>query len=168
MLDGTGSTDSDGQPLSYSWSILTKPAGSVATLIGPTTPKPSFQADLPGNYVIQLIVNDGFLNSAPATVTISTNDVPPIANPGPNQTVTAGATVQLDGTGSADAVNHSLTYRWAILSQPSGGTATLSSSTAAKPTFVAALAGLYVIQLIVNDGYVNSAPVTMTVTARPP
>ena len=167
MLDGTGSTDSDGQPLSYSWSILTKPAGSVATLIGPTTPKPSFQADLPGNYVIQLIANDGFLNSAPATVTISTNDVPPIANPGPNQTVTAGATVQLDGTGSADAVNHSLTYSWAILSQPSGGTATLSSSTAAKPTFVAALAGLYVIQLIVNDGYVNSAPVTMTVTANP-
>ena len=165
-LNGTGSTDSDGHPLTFSWSLLTKPAGSIAALVSPNSAQPTFQADLPGDYVVQLMVNDGFLNSAPANVTISTNDVPPVANPGPNQTVSVGATVQLDGTGSTDSVNHPLTYQWSILSQPNGGTAALSSTTAAKPTFVANAAGLYVVQLIVNDGYVDSQPATMTVTAN--
>jgi hypothetical protein len=96
-LDGTGSTDSDGQSLTYSWSILSKPAGSNAVLTSATQSKPSLQVDLPGDYVVQLIVNDGFLSSAPATVTISTNDVPPVANPGANQTVIAGSLVQLAG-----------------------------------------------------------------------
>jgi RHS repeat-associated protein len=165
-LDGSASTDSDGQPLTYSWTMTSKPTGSTAALVSPTAAKPSFFADLPGNYVIQLIVNDGFLNSAPATVTISTNDVPPIANPGPPQTVNVGATVQLDGTGSTDSDAKPLTFTWAILSQPSGGTAALSSTTAAKPTFVPNVAGLYVVQLIVNDGYLNSQPVTTTVTVN--
>ncbi len=166
-LDGTHSTDSDGQPLSYSWSMTTKPSSSNAALVSANSAKPSFQADLPGTYVVQLIVNDGFLNSQPATVTISTNDVAPIANPGLNQTVTAVATVQLDGTGSTDSDSQPLTYKWAILSQPSGGTATLSSATAAKPTFVANVAGTYVVQLIVNDGFLNSQPATVTITANP-
>jgi len=167
-LDGSQSTDSDGQPLTYSWSMTTKPSGSNATLVSPTSPKPSFRADLPGTYVIQLIVNDGFLSSQPATVTISTNDVAPVANPGTNQTVTAGDTVQLDGTGSTDSDSEPVTYRWAILSQPSGAGATLSSTTAPKPTFVASLAGTYVVQLIVNDGFLDSQPATVTMTANPP
>jgi RHS repeat-associated protein len=166
-LDGTGSTDSDAQPLTYSWSLLTKPAGSVAVLSAANTSQPTFQADLPGDYVIQLIVNDGYLFSAPATVTVSTNDVPPVANPGPDQTLVAGTTVQLDGTASTDSVNHALTYQWAILSQPTGGTAALSDASVSKPTFVADIAGLYVVQLIVNDGYVDSQPATMRVTATP-
>jgi RHS repeat-associated protein len=166
-LDGSASTDSDGQPLGYSWTMTTKPAGSSVALVSPATAKPTFFADLPGTYVIQLIVNDGFLNSLPASVTISTNDVPPVANPGPNQTVNVGATVQLDGTGSTDSDTKPLTYTWAVLSQPPSGTAALSSPTAAKPTFVPNVAGLYVVQLIVNDGFLNSPPATTTITANP-
>jgi len=165
-LNGSGSTDSDGLQLSYQWALLTVPAGSNAALTSTSSASTSFTADVPGNYVVQLIVNDGFLSSPPATLTISTSDVPPIANPGPNQTVSVGAAVQLDGTGSTDSDHQPLTYRWAILSQPSAGNATLSNATVAKPTFVAALAGLYVVQLIVNDGFLDSSPVTMTVTAQ--
>ena len=36
---------------------------------------------------------------------------------------------------------------------------------AAQPTFVAALAGLYVLQLIVNDGFEDSAADTVAITA---
>jgi hypothetical protein len=166
-LDGSASTDSDGKPLTYQWSLLTKPAGSAATLATPTAVNPYFTADKAGSYVAQLIVNDGFLSSQPSTVTISTLNSKPVANPGPAQTVTAGATVHLDGSGSSDADGDPLTYRWAILSQPTGGTATLSSTTAVNPTFVAGLAGTYVVQLIVNDGKVDSDPKTTTITANP-
>lgn len=167
-LNGSASSDSDGLALNYNWSLLTKPAGSNAALTSPNAVKPTFTPDLPGTYVVQLIVNDGFLSSQPVTVTISTNDVAPVANPGANQTVSVVSTVQLDGTGSTEAISNTLTYTWAILSQPSSATATLSSVTASRPTFVPNLPGLYVVQLIVNDGYLNSQPATMTVTANLP
>jgi len=167
-MDGTASTDSDGQSLTYNWSLLAKPAASSALLGGATSPNPSLQVDVSGDYVVQLIVNDGFLNSSPATLAISSSDVPPIANPGPNQTVAIGTTVTLNGTGSTASNNHALTYKWAILSQPNGSLASLSSKTASKPTFAPQFAGLYVLQLIVNDDWLDSRPATMTVTANPP
>src|SRR5580700_1404562 len=167
-LTGSDSTDSDNQPLTYQWSLLSKPAGSMATLSQPTSETPNFTPDLSGNYVVQLIVNDGFLSSTPATVVISTIYIPPVANPGSNQTVTAGATVQLSGAASTDTNGSPLTYSWAILSQPNGGTAVLSSAALVNPTFVANLVGMDVVQLIVNDGTSNSQPVTLTITATPP
>ena len=167
-LDGSGSTDSDNKPLTYQWALLSAPAGSTAALAQPTSPNPYFTADLAGNYVAQLIVNDGFLSGLPSTVTISTSHSVPVANPGPNQTVIVGATVQLSGDASSDVDGYPLTYRWAILSQPTGGTAVLSNSTVADPTFVANAVGTYVAQLIVNDGVFDSPPATVTITANPP
>jgi len=166
-LTGNASTDSDNHPLTYQWSLLNKPAGSAATLSQSTSETPFFTPDLSGNYVVQLIVNDGFLSSTPATVVISTIYIPPVANPGSNQTVTAGATVQLSGAASTDTNGNPLTYSWAVLSQPTGGTAVLSNATIVSPTFVANMAGIYVVQLIVNDGTSNSQPVTVTITANP-
>ncbi|HET8891811.1 MAG TPA: PKD domain-containing protein [Candidatus Angelobacter sp.] len=167
-LDGTGSSDVDGQTLTYAWSILSTPANSTATLNLPTSGTPTFIADKAGNYVIQLIVNDGILNSQPATVMISTINSIPVANPGAAQSVESGSMVALDGSGSSDADGDPLTFTWAILSQPSGGTALLSDADSINPTFVANVAGLYVVQLIVNDGKVDSPPMTVTITAESP
>jgi hypothetical protein len=162
-LSGSAS-DPQKLPLTLTWSLIAKPAGSIATLSGTTIANPTFVADLPGTYIAQLIANDGFLSSAPSTVTISTTDTPPVANAGPNQNVTVVATVTLDGTGSSDADHDPLTYSWSMLSRPSGSTATLSSTTAAQPTFVADVPGNYIVQLIVNDGFVNSNPSTVMIT----
>jgi len=165
-LDGTGSTDSDNKPLTYQWSLLSVPTGSAATLAQPTSAHPTFTADLAGNYIAQLIVNDGFLNSSPATVTISTSHSVPVANAGPPQTVTVNSTVQLTGSASSDVDGYPLTYSWSILSQPGGSAATLSNSAVVNPTFVPTVTGTYVIQLIVNDGVYNSTPATVTITVN--
>jgi hypothetical protein len=166
QLQGSGS-DPQGLPLTFQWALVSKPVGSVAVLSSTTAMSPTFTADLPGTYVAQLIVSSGFLNSPPATVTISTNsNTPPVANPGPNQIVALGATVLLDGSGSSDADNDPLTYSWKFLSVPSGSAATLTGATTAKPTFVADVAGTYVVQLIVNDGSVPSSPATVTIAMQ--
>ena len=166
-LDGTGSSDVDGQTLSFSWSITSKPVASAAVLSTPYSATPSFTADKAGNYVVQLIVNDGIVNSQPATVIVSTINSIPVANSGPNQTVNAGDAVTLDGSSSSDADGDILTYSWAILSQPSDGMAVFSGPHVVNPSFVANAAGLYVVQLIVNDGKVDSPPVTVSITANP-
>ncbi len=44
----------------------------------------------------------------------------PVADAGPDQSVTTGATVTLDGSGSTDADGDSLTYSWSLTSVPTG------------------------------------------------
>ncbi len=69
-LDGTGSTDADGDPLTFNWSFVLKPAESTAMLSGETTPTASFIADVSGTYDINLTVNDGIIDSDPDSASI--------------------------------------------------------------------------------------------------
>jgi trimeric autotransporter adhesin len=167
-LDGGGSSDVDADPLTYRWSLTTVPAGSGALLTSASSSTTSFVADVPGLYVAQLIVNDGHVDSVPSTVTITTQNSAPVANAGANQTVNAGSTVQLDASASYDADHDPLTYRWSFTTVPMNSQAALSDIAAIAPTFVADLPGVYVAQLIVNDGHLDGVPTTVTITANWP
>jgi hypothetical protein len=68
-LDGSGSSDPDGDPLTYMWSW----DGGSAAGAQPTTQLPL------GVHTIKLVVNDGNLNSEPDYVTITVNDDTPPA-----------------------------------------------------------------------------------------
>jgi hypothetical protein len=78
-LDGSA-TDANLDVLTYAWTLSGKPAGSSAVLSNATAAKASFVADLPGVYTATLVVSDGKLSSAPASVTI-TASTPPVVTP---------------------------------------------------------------------------------------
>lgn len=166
-LDGSASQDADNDPLTYLWTLVSKPAGSSAALTNATQSDPSFTADMDGDYVAQLVVNDGSADSAPSTVTITaaSGNSAPTADAGPDQNVATGSNVTLDGSGSQDADNDPLTYHWTLASRPAGSSAALSSGTQPDSSFTADMDGTYVIELVVNDGTADSAPTTVTVTA---
>ena len=105
-----------------------------------------------------------FAQSTPVTAQNS----PPVANAGPDQNVSVGATVSLNGSGSSDVDGNPLTYSWSLISVPPGSGATLVNPTAVNPTFVADMPGTYVVQLIVNDGLVDSAPDEVVISATGP
>lgn len=163
-LNGSGSSDVDGDPLTYQWALISRPAGSVATLQNGQAVISTFVADKAGTYVAQLVANDGKVNSVPSTVTIYTSNVPPVANAGANQVSLMGSIIQLDGSGSTDVDGDPLTYNWSLITKPQGSNAALSSASIVNPTFTADKAGIYVAQLIVNDGKLDSLPSTTTIT----
>jgi len=75
-LDGSQSTDVDGDPLTYLWTLTSYPAGIEPALGNATTPSASFVPYLPGEYKMRLVVNDGTVDSSPDDVTISVAYVP--------------------------------------------------------------------------------------------
>ena len=165
-LDGTASTDADGDAITYAWSLIAVPAGSIASLDDPASAMPSFTADVPGDYVAELVVNDGTEDSAPDTVVVSTANTRPVADAGLDQTAPVGATVSLFGGASSDANGDPLTYAWSIVSAPDGSSAALVSPTDVQTSFVIDVAGEYVVELVVNDGSENSVPDTAVVTTE--
>lgn len=55
-LDGSGSSDSQGKPLAYQWTLIRKPAKSTVTLSDAASFKPSFKPDEVGEYELELAV----------------------------------------------------------------------------------------------------------------
>ncbi len=87
----------------------------------------------------------------------------PVAAAGADQQ-TAPKVVELDGSASADADNHVITYAWAQTDGPV--TVELTDDTAAKPTFIAKAIGAYDFTLTVEDPFdaAHQDSVTVTIT----
>ncbi len=191
QLDGSASYDPEGDPLTYSWSFVSMPDGSMAELSEPSAVNPTFTPDVFGDYVLELVVNDGTSDSVPDTVTITFGNSAPVADAGPDQIVvtsqeffmdkipcqfTNSNAVWLNGTNSSDADCHSLSYEWSVLSVPEGSlfdisqlvTVTNQPNAYASPLalFWADAFGEYVFELTVSDGESTSTD-QVTITVAP-
>lgn len=172
ILDGSGSSDSDGDPLFFSWTIERAPQTSTALLDDVNTVFASFVPDVPGTYIIRLIVSDGKAFSSEDTMVLNVSAIPttglPAANAGADLIVSLGSTVILNGRASSDPTNDPLTFLWNIVTLPSGSGAFLNNNTSATPSFVADVVGTYIIELVVSDGILFSQPDTVVVTTDSP
>lgn len=98
---------------------------------------------------------------------LTTTPAKPVANAGGNQTVSVGATVNLNGALSANPSGiGALDYAWSFASRPVGTGTRLFYSTGPTTTFVADVAGTYVVTLKVSNG-VDTASTNVTITAVP-
>ena len=169
-LDGSASTDPDGNPISYLWTLTQKPANSQASLVNPTALHSSLAIDKPGTYKISLVVNDGYFDSTSSTVTINTQNSKPVANAGSTQTGKVGNTLALDGRASSDVDGDAISYHWTLFAKPQNSGATLINPDTDSPSLTLDKPGSYTAQLIVNDGKADSAPVTVilsTINSKP-
>lgn len=151
-----GCSDTDGTCASYQWDF-----GDGTSRSSSQSPSHTFAVN--GTYIATLTVTDNAGGSGQSTVSIfvGVSNPPPTANAGPDQTARVGSLTTLNGGGSTDPDGNALTYAW---SQTSGPAAVLSSATAIQPTFTPAQAGVYVFQLIVNDGTSNSVADSVNIT----
>lgn len=171
-LNGDGSYDLDGDLITYAWSVISAPTDSTASLTDADQYNPSITPDLPGDYQIQLIVNDGKVDSEPDTVTLTiwADIAPPNADAGADQQVQPGVTVTLDGSGSNDPQELPLTYQWSFSSVATGSTlsdADISLRDTAGPYFVPDVEGTYILDLLVNNGTATDTDSVQVIVAQP-
>lgn len=162
-LNGGGS-DLDGDFLTYTWTVTSKPAGASVVLQNGVA-SPAFKPSGKGSYVLQLVVSDGQLASAPVTTTVVVNNTAPTADPGPGiPSVSGGTTVQLDGTASRDPDGDGIAlYKWTQLSGAGVSLSVNNSAGAAQPAFTPTTKGTYQFRLEVHDGTVWSTPAYVSV-----
>jgi hypothetical protein len=158
-LDGSASSDADGNSLSYRW---TQTSGPAVSLSSGSTARPTFTAPATsGTVVFSLTVNDGRADSAADTVQVTVANRVPLASAGADATAEAGTLYTLDAAGSTDADQDALTYTWTQLSGPA---VTLTAVASGRVRFTAPL---QVTQLtfgvVANDGEVASAQAVVAV-----
>ena len=167
ILDGSGSSDANGQIVANSWLQLD---GMTVTLSDPNMSQPSFIAPDPGpngaSLTFQLTVTDdeGAQSTATCIVNIIGVNQPPTADAGSEQNVFPGDIVTLDGSASSDTDGLIATYLW---EQTAGPAVVLSDSAAAQPTFTAPDTGstgaTLTFKLTVTDDFGSLASATSNV-----
>jgi hypothetical protein len=172
-LDGSASRAATGKTLTYAWKLISKPAGSAATLSSATAIKPTFVADMAGSYAFSLIVNDGTSDSS-AVNAVVTNAEPgstkflEINNGGiTTRNYLVGQVVYLDASNSFDPDGQQLNYLWEITKKPGSSNAQLGAPSSAQTSFIADTLGTYEVNLQVGNSTmtVNAMPLTFNVTA---
>ncbi len=140
LVDGSGSTDSDGTIVSYEWL-----EGAVSLATGVTA---SISGLTEGVHLIDLVVtdDDGDSDTDQLSVTVTAAPVPnspPVANAGADDTIEDGEAVLVDGSGSTDSDGTIVSYEWleGAVSLATGVTASISGLTE----------GVHLIDLVVTD-----------------
>jgi hypothetical protein len=169
-LDGRGSSDPDGDALSYQWSFISSTNGMKPTISKSSTSLATLNTNTAGVYAVALVVSDGLKSDTNYVLITVRGNQPPTADASLTNTVgLAGLPVSLNGSLSRDADGDPLTYQWEILTS----TNTSPLPVAANPqsaisSFVAPSAGTYLTRLTVSDGVAQSTDFCLiTIQANP-
>ncbi len=156
-FNGSGSSDPENDPLSYTWDFGDNTTGSGA--------KPVHAYSNSGIFLVTLTVDDGNGGTDTAQAEVVVNDIPnipPVADAGINQTYTLPDSqttmeVTLDGSGSSDEDGTLESYIWTGDSDPENVVQPLLNLSV----------GTYTFTLVVtdNDG-AQSEPASVTITIQ--
>jgi PKD repeat protein len=163
-FSGAGSTDPDGDPLTYGWRFGDGTQGSGVSV--------SHVYSASGSYAATLTVDDGRGGTHRAEVVIVVD--PPGGNRPPTALISANPrsatipfTVTLDGRGSSDPDGDPLTYSWSFADGVQGSGPTLQRSFEDANGDMRE-AGGYLVTLTVSDGKGGTGRASVRIGAFPP
>lgn len=158
-LSGAGSSDPDGNIVSYAWDLdgdgLYDDASGISPVYSTTTS---------GSHVIGLLVTDNRGATATTTTTVLVNNVAPTANAGGNRTGSIGQPLTLSAAGSSDPGQDIVSYLWDL-----DNDGLYDDADGISAVFTSAVAGAFAVGLKVTDadGAVGFDSLTITITSAP-
>lgn len=171
VVDAAGSTDAQGKPLEYHWTVAARPAGSRARLSGDTLSRAVLLPDEEGTYAFQLVVGNGVLTaSATAEVQVRCGVAspqvvvaPPPASNRVGSPVVLAATVTDADDASPCSLKQTATIAWRFRAMPAGSRSTLSGAQGEKPSFVPDVPGTYTLEATALDSTGRKGTATVDV-----
>jgi hypothetical protein len=167
QLNAANSSSPRDAALTYRWELIARPTLSTADLNETENTDTKFTADIPGEYVASLIVNDGTLSSDAARITFIATSPVPVAITETTYNVSLGIdSLGLDARTSQPPTGETgeLDYQWSILEKPINSTGYMTNSERSQATLFLDIIGAYKLQLVVSYAGVNSQPAIIIVT----
>src|SRR3989344_5330301 len=159
QLDASPSYDEDGEIVEYKWET------DDNTFFGKVA---SYVFTVAKEFIVKLTVTDdkGATSTVEKVINIKDLDteenLAPIANAGPDQSVSINSVVTLDGSLSYDPNEDEISYSW---TQIEGSLVSLEDSATKNPRFTARIAGEYKFSLVViDDKGASSLPDEVVIT----
>lgn len=157
-LSGLKSHDRNNDVLTYKWVLVGKPVGSKAQILHGAKSTAIFKGDISGTYVVQLVVNDGVLDSDPVNMEIHVRTAdannPPVAkfHDWYQLDLKVGERMILQNA-STDPDNDPVTPSWDFEKKPVGSKTVIDTQTYGSGTiiFTPDLPGEYVVRLTATD-----------------
>ncbi|XP_024607743.1 dyslexia-associated protein KIAA0319 homolog isoform X4 [Neophocaena asiaeorientalis asiaeorientalis] len=167
LIDGSHSTD-DTKIVSYHWEEVNGPFQEEKT--SADTPVLHLSNLVPGNYTFRLTVtdSDGAISSTTAALLVnSAVDHPPVANAGPNQTITLPQnSITLNGNESSD--DHQIVlYEWSLGPGSESKEVAMQGVETPYLHLSAMKEGDYTFQLMVTDSSRQQSTAVVTVIVQP-
>jgi len=156
VLDGSGSVDPEGTPLTYAW---TQTAGAKVILTNPGSVQSSFYPVIPGTYSFQLVVSDGVNLSYPSPVSFTVKALPASItwtttlgygagiDPVTGHANLSAGTLGLTATTSDNSPSNFWFYAWSQTGGPTLNFGSLSFVTPMNFMFTPTVAGSYTFQV---------------------
>ncbi|XP_032103510.1 dyslexia-associated protein KIAA0319 homolog isoform X3 [Sapajus apella] len=167
LIDGSQSTD-DTEIVSYHWEEISGPVMEEKTSVDSPVLRLSHLD--PGNYSFRLTVtdSDGASNATTAALIVnSAVDFPPVANAGPNHTITLPQnSITLNGNQSSD--DHQIVlYEWSLGPGSEGKHVAMQGVQTPYLHLSAMQEGYYTFQLMVTDSSRQQSTAVVTVIVLP-
>jgi uncharacterized repeat protein (TIGR01451 family) len=164
-LDGTGSSDPDGDPLTYSWSVNSP----LCSFDDATSATPDLTCTDNGDFVVTLEVDDGQVTGSDTAGVTVYNVAPTVSIDSVSPTLVAvGELVTADGSFTDPGTNdtHTAVWAWGDTTASAG---TVSGLNVGPDSHTYSDAGIYTIQLTVtdDDGGVGTAEYQYVVVYDP-
>ena len=162
LLDGSASSDPDGQITAYAWSVISGPL--VYQFADHFAAKGIIKNLVAGSYLVELMITDNNGATTRDTLAINvlpiTGNIPPVAIAGTDKTILLPVdSAGLDGSSSFDPDGSIVTYEWAQLEGPA--TAIIKDINSAHTLVTIPQEGTYYFRLKVTDNKGSSAEDTV-------
>jgi len=158
-------TDVHDDLATFRWDVLASPEGSRVAGAASVDPRPMFQFDRRGSYLLDRWIVAGLSERLTHYVVVTVSGAAPVSSVNGTRFVAVGEAAELDARASSSPELRTLTYRWQLSMRPTSSQLVLPLDDTDDDllSIVPDVVGDYVVELVVFDGELWSEPATILV-----